>query len=456
MKYAIVLAAGESTRMKTNKNKVMHQILHKPMIGHLVDNLDKVGFDKTIVVTGYKSEAVEAYLGDRVTYAFQKDRLGTADAVNKASELYEKDGSTLVVFGDCALIQPDTIQMMFDKHEGHDLTLVSSVVENPGHARRIIRDNQGALDRVTSSHHLTQDQESINEIALGAYIVDNKLLFKYIQQIIDDQETNNEELNISKMVQIFRENNHVLQTIRIQDHIEFTGANDRHQLLQSEKWLQDRINLGHMDNGVTLLSPKDIYIGPDVKIDQDVIIYPNNHIYGYSSIGSETVLLPNNWLNHATIGTHTTLDSSRITDSAVGNHSTVGPQAHLRDQTNVKNHCRVGNFVEFKTVTLGESTNCAHLVYLGNTNVGKNVNIGCGVVTANYDGVHKNNTTIGDNSFIGSNANLIAPINIGNNVVVAAGSTITQDVLDGDMAIARNRTEIKVGYGNTYINKEVK
>lgn len=456
MKYAIVLAAGESTRMKTNKNKVMHQILHKPMIGHLVDNLDKVGFDETVVVTGYKSEAVEEYLGDRVSYSFQKDRLGTADAVNKAHQLLDKEGSTFVVFGDCALIQPETIQMMFDRHEGHDLTLVSSIVDNPGHARRIIRDNQGALDRVASSKHLSEDQETINEIALGAYLVDNKLLFKYIQQIIDDQETNNEELNISKMVQIFKENDHSLQTIRINDHNEFLSVNDRHQLLQSEKWLQNKINTKHMDNGVTLLSPKDVYIGPDVKIEQDVVIYPNNHIYGYSSIATETVVLPNNWLNHAVIGSNTTLDSSKITDSSVGNHSTIGPQAHLRDHTQVKNHCRVGNFVEFKTVTLGESTNCAHLVYLGNTNVGKNVNIGCGVVTANYDGVHKNNTTIGDNSFIGSNANLIAPINIGKNVLVAAGSTITEDVPDGDMAIARTRTEIKVGYGNTYINKEVK
>ncbi len=456
MKYAIVLAAGESTRMKTNKNKVMHQILHKPMIGHLVDNLKKVGFDETVVVTGYKNEAVENYLGDLVDYAFQKERTGTADAVSQVSQLRDKQGSTLVVLGDCALIQPETMRMMFEKHEGYDLTLVSSVVKGPSQAHRIIRDNQGALDRVASAASLSEDQLSIDEIALGAYVVNNELLFKYIQQIIDDSETNNEELNISKMVQVFKENNHALQTIRVKDYHEFTGANDRHQLLQSEKWLQDRINAKHMDNGVTLLSPKDIYIGPDVTIEQDVIIYPNNHIYGKSSIASDTTLLPNNWLNRAQIGSNTSLDSSKIVDSSVGNHSTVGPQAHLRADTHVKNHCRIGNFVEFKTVTLEDGTNCAHLVYLGNTKVGKDVNIGCGVVTANYDGVNKNMTTIGDNSFIGSNANLIAPINIGKNVLVAAGSTITEDVPDGDMAIARNRTEIKVGYGNKFINKEVK
>ena len=456
MKYAIVLAAGESTRMKTNRNKVMHQILHKPMIGHLVDNLRQVHFDETVVVTGYKNEAVEEYLADRVDFAFQPERKGTADAVSKVTQLHGKEGATLVVLGDCALIQPETIDMMFDKHEGYDLTLVSAVVKDPQHSRRIIRDNQGAIDRVASASSLSDDQQSIDEIALGAYVVNNKLLFEYIQQVIDDSETNNEELNISKMVQLFKENNHTLQTIRVKDHIEFTGANDRHQLLQSEKWLQDRINTKHMDNGVTLLSPKDIYIGPDVQIEQDVVIYPNNHIYGHSTIATETVLLPNNWLNRANIGNHTVLDSSKIVDSSVGNHTTVGPQAHLRAQTIVKNHCRVGNFVEFKTVTLEDGTNCAHLVYLGNTIVGKNVNIGCGVVTANYDGITKNETTIGDNSFIGSNANLIAPINIGKNVLVAAGSTITEDVPDGDMAIARNRTEIKVGYGDKFINKEVK
>lgn len=456
MKYAILLAAGESTRMKTNKNKVMHQILHKPMIGHLVDNLAKVGFDETVVVTGYKNEEVEQYLEGKVSFAFQEERKGTADAVSKVTQLQNKKGSTLLVLGDCALIQPETIESMFKAHEGHALTLVSSVVKEPGNLRRIIRDNQGAIERVAPASSLNEDQKSIDEIALGAYVVDNELLFKYIQHIIDDAETNNEEFNISKMVKVFRENGHAIKNVKVNDYVEFTGANDRHQLLESEKWLQDRINTKHMDNGVTLLSPKDIYIGPDVSIEQDVIIYPNNHIYGQSTIQSETKILPNNWLNNAIIGKKVELDSSKIVDSEVGCETTVGPNAHLRADSKVGKGCRIGNFVEFKTVTLGDSTSCAHLVYLGNTNVGKNVNIGCGVVTANYDGLNKNTTNIGDNSFIGSNANLIAPINIGSNVLVAAGSTITDDVPDGDMAIARNRTEVKVGYGNKFINKEVK
>ncbi len=454
MKYAIVLAAGESTRLKTKRNKVMHDILNKPMIGHLVDNLEKVQLDKLVVVTGYENESVENYLGDRVEYAYQPEQLGTADAVSKVTQLEGKSGSTLLVFGDCALIQPETIETLFKKHEGHDLTLVTTEVSHPGRFRRIVRDTQGKIDRIVGYNDITDREEHIREIALGAYCISNELLFKYLPFIKDG--TSNEELNITKLVEILKQNNHDIVAIRVSDYVEFLGANDRHQVVLSEKWLQKKVNTKHMDNGVTLISPNDIYIGADVVIEEDVTIYPNNHIYGKSHLATGTILYPNSWLDNAVIGEDTKIDSSRITDSSVGSHCTVGPSAHLREHTSVGNNVRVGNFVEFKRVSIEEHSSIAHLVYLGNTSVGKNVNIGCGVVTVNYDGRNKHETHIGDGSFIGSNANLIAPITIGENVVIAAGSTVDRDIETGDMAIARSRTEIKVGYGHKYKNKEEK
>lgn len=454
MKYAIVLAAGRGTRMKSSKNKVMHKILNKPIIGHVVDNLNRVDLDELVVVTGYQNEEVETYLGDRASYAYQAVQLGTGDAVSKVDLLKDKKGSTLLLLGDCALLSPNTINKIFEKHEGYDLTLVSASTPNPGLSRRIVRDNQGDIDRIVDYRNLSESEQYITEISLGVYCFSNELLFKYLPEIEDDETT--EELNVIKLVQIMKQNNHKIQALKTYDKQEFLGVNDRLQLNESAKWLQHKLNLKHMENGVTIMDPVSTYIGPDVVIEPDVTIYPNNHIYGRSTIASGTTILPNNWLDDVVIGSDTTIESSKITNSSVGNNATVGPNAHIRMDSKIGNNTRVGNFVEFKQTTLGEDSSSAHLVYLGNTNVGKNVNIGCGVVTVNYDGKNKFGTVIEDGAFVGSNSNLIAPIHIGKDAVVAAGSTLTDDVLDGDLAIARPRQMTKVGYGKKFKNKEEK
>lgn len=454
MKYAIVLAAGAGTRMKSSKNKVMHEILNKPIIGHLVDNLEKVQLDELIVVTGYQNEAIENYLGDRVSYAYQSEQLGTADAVSKVDLLRGKEGSTLLLLGDCALLRPETIRKIYESHEGHDLTLVSATSLNPGTSRRIVRDNQGEINRIVDYRNLSEAEQNITEISLGVYCFSNELLYKYLNEIEDDEAT--EELNIIKLVQIMKENNHKVQVLKTYDALEFLGVNDRIQLNRASNWLQSKVNLTHMENGVTIMDPLTTYIGTDVEIEADATIYPNVHIYGDSKIGEGSVILPGSWLNNTVVGKHSSIDSSRITDSKVGDHVKMGPSAHIRQKSDIKNNTRIGNFVEFKETTFGEGSACAHLVYLGNTKVGKNVNIGCGVVTVNYDGKKKHRTEIEDGAFIGSNSNLIAPIHVGVDAVIAAGSTVNEDVLDGDMAIARHRQEIKAGYGTKFKNKEEK
>ena len=454
MNYAIVLAAGESTRMQTKKNKVMHEILNKPIIGHLVDTLRKVEVDELVVVTGYQNKEIENYLGDKVEYAFQEDRQGTANAVAQVSQLKGKEGSTLLVLGDCAQIQPESIKNIFEAHKGHDLTLVSAKVSNPGTYRRIVRDNQGNVDHIADYRNLSEAEQNITEISLGVYCFSNELLFKYLPEIQDDHST--EELNIIKLVQIMKEKNHKVQVLKTLDSQEFLGVNDRYQLIRASQWLQEKVNKKHIANGVTIIDPTSTYIGVDVEIDKDVTVYPNNHIYGTTKIGENTKILPNSWLDNAIIGHDSTIEGSKITDSEFGSFNTVGPNAHIREHSHIGDHNRIGNYVEFKSVTMGDHCASAHLVYLGNTNVGNNVNIGCGVVTVNYDGKHKYGTFIGDNAFVGSNANLIAPIKIGKDTVIAAGSTVTEDVNDGDMAIARNRQENKSGYGIKFKNKEDK
>lgn len=454
MNYAIVLAAGSGTRMKSKKNKVMLEILNKPIIGHVIDNLEKLHLDELVVVTGYGNDEVEAYLGDRVSYAYQSEQLGTGDAVSRVTQLRGKEGSTLLLLGDCVQLGADTIKRIYEAHEGHDLTLVSATTPNPGTTKRIVRDNQGEIDRIVDYRNLSESEQKITEVSLGVYCFSNELLFKYLPEIADDGVS--DELNIIDLVQILKHNNHKIQVLKTHDKTQFLGVNDRIQLNRATQWLQKRINLRHMEKGVSIIDPMNTFIGTDVVICQDVTIYPNNHLYGSTHIGEGSTILPNCWLDNAHIGENTVIDSSRITDSHIGDFVTVGPSAHIRMHSEVGNHTRIGNFVEFKQTIFGDHSASAHLVYLGNTNVGKNVNIGCGVITVNYDGQHKHVTEIDDGAFIGSNSNLIAPVCIGKDAVVAAGSTVTKDVFEGDMVIARSRQEVKVGYGLKFKNKEDK
>lgn len=452
-KYAIVLAAGKGTRMQSDKNKVMHPLLNKPIIGHVIDHMNEIDIDKTVVVVGHKSEDIKNYLQDRVEYAIQDEQLGTGDAVKKVTQLEDKKGSTLVLFGDGALIQSETLKDIMETHNGNDLTIVTAVVKNPGRYNRVIRDTQGNVERIVDADTATPLEQTSNEINLGVYCFNNELLYKYLPEINNDMK---EELNIIDLVSIMRKNNHSIQAIRVEDESEFMGINDRVELHIANKWLQERVNTMHLLSGVSILDTDSVFIGPDVEIEEDVTIYPNVHIYGETKIARGAEITPNSWIENATIGEGSRIDSSKVINSTVGEHTNVGPFAHIREESHVENHVRVGNFVELKTSTIGNSTSIAHLSYLGNAKVGKCVNIGCGVVSVNYDGKDKNETEIGDYSFVGSQTGLLAPIKIGTQAVIAAGSFITEDVEDGAMAIAREKQIIKKDSGKKYLSEKGK
>ncbi|PKM64167.1 MAG: bifunctional UDP-N-acetylglucosamine diphosphorylase/glucosamine-1-phosphate N-acetyltransferase GlmU [Firmicutes bacterium HGW-Firmicutes-20] len=451
MKSAIVLAAGKGTRMKSSINKVMHEVLGKPMIGHVISRLERLKVDNIVVVVGHQSDQIESYLQQRVTYAMQQPQLGTGHAVMQAQELKDVGGQTLILYGDCPLVQIETMSKLFEVNQGKALTVLTAILDDPGQYGRIVRDELGNVVKIVEFKDCNDQQRNIKEINTGIYCVDNDLLFKHLNDISNDNVQN--EYYITDLIEIFSHNGYDIQGLPVSDVNEVMGINDRIDLAKATAWLQNRINTELMKNGVTFIDPTSTYIEEDVVIGEDTILYPNVYVQKGSVIGKSNTILPQTFIVSSIIGNFNTIDSSRITDSRIHDYVKVGPFAHLRNGTVVESKNRIGNFVEFKNSCIGFDSRCAHLTYIGDADIGSKVNLGCGVVTVNYDGKNKFKTIVKDGAFIGSNVNLIAPITIGKDAVVAAGTTANMDVEDGEMAIGRARQENKVNYGFKYKNK---
>lgn len=451
MKSAIVLAAGKGTRMKSSINKVMHEVLGKPMIGHVISRLEKLKVDNIVVVVGHQSDQIESYLQQRVTYAMQQPQLGTGHAVMQAQELKDVGGQTLILYGDCPLVQIETMSKLFEVNQGKALTVLTATLDDPGQYGRIVRDGLGNVVKIVEFKDCDEQQRKIKEINTGIYCVDNDLLFKHLNDISNNNVQN--EYYITDLIEIFNHNGYDIQGLPVSDVNEVMGINDRIDLAKATAWLQNRINTELMKNGVTFIDPTSTYIEEDVVIGEDTILYPNVYVQKGSVIGKSNTILPQTFIVSSIIGNFNTIDSSRITDSRIHDYVKIGPFAHLRNGTVVESKNRIGNFVEFKNSCIGFDSRCAHLTYIGDADIGSKVNLGCGVVTVNYDGKNKFKTIVKDGAFIGSNVNLIAPITIGKDAVVAAGTTANMDVEDGEMAIGRARQENKVNYGFKYKNK---
>lgn len=454
MKSAIVLAAGKGTRMNSKLPKVLHKVCSKSMIEHIVDNLKECQVERIITVVGHGAEKIEEAMEGRCEFALQSPQLGSGHAVMCASALSNEKGKTLVVNGDCPCVQIETYQKMFEALEDCGAVVLTVSLNDPKAYGRIVRDDSGKVLRIVEYKDANEEERMIHEINTGIYCFDNELLFESLKELKNDNAQH--EYYITDLIEILNRKNIAVKAVCSSDPGEVAGINDRIELAEANQWMQQKINRDWMKKGVTILDPNTTYIGKEVEIGQDCVIYPNCHLEGNTVIGENTVLLPNCFLVNAKIGHDCTIDNSRITDSEVKNECTVGPWAHLRMNCVVEDKNRIGNFVEFKKTKFGFDSRCAHLTYLGDSEIGSKVNIGCGVVTVNYDGLNKYKTVVKDNAFIGSNVNLIAPITVGENTVVAAGSTVNQDVEDGDMAIARNRQEVKKGFGAKYTSKRKK
>ena len=446
-RFAIILAAGQGTRMKSKLYKVLHPILGRPMIQYVIEALKPAKVEKLVTVIGHGAEKVKSEIGNESQFVLQEEQLGTAHAVMQAEKILEnKSGTTIVVCGDTPLITAETFDKLFEYHErsGAKATVLTTNITDPTGYGRIIRSESGDVERIVEHKDASDEEKTVKEINTGTYCFDNEALFSALKKVNNDNVQ--QEYYLPDVIEILKSQNEKVSAFITEDDKETIGINDRIALSHAENIMKIRINEMHLKNGVTIMDPNNTYIGPDVTIEQDVVVYPGSMLMGDTHIETNTVIGPNTEIENCTIGQDTVIKQSVLKDSNIGREANIGPFAHIRPETTVGNEVRVGNFVELKKSVIGDNTKVPHLSYIGDANLGKGINIGCGTVTVNYDGTDKHVTTIEDNAFIGCNSNLVAPVTIKKGSYVAAGSTITDDVPIDSLAIARSRQTNKEGY----------
>ena len=445
--FAVVLAAGQGTRMKSKLYKVLHPVCGKSMVEHVIDNINTLNTNRIVTVVGHGAEMVKETLGNKSEYVLQAEQLGTAHAIQQADQLLGSlEGTTLVVCGDTPLIRPETMQALFDHHQKTNAkaTILTAITDNPTGYGRILRDSTGQVSQIVEQKDATEEQRLVKEINTGTYCFDNKLLFETLKLVKNDNAQG--EYYLPDVIEILQKQGEVVSAYVTNDFDETLGVNDRFALSQAEELMRARINERHMRNGVTIINPATTHISSEAIIGSDTIIKPGTVIEGKTVIGEDCVIGPNSHIVNTTIGDRTTIHSSVLVDSIVGNETAIGPFAHLRPESSLGDKVKIGNFVEVKKSSLGNNSKVSHLSYIGDAEVGQNVNIGCGTITVNYDGKNKYKTTIEDDVFVGCNSNLVAPVTLKEGSYVAAGSTITKEVPSDALAVARARQENKLNY----------
>lgn len=438
----IILAAGESKRMKSAKSKVLHDVLFQPLIKWVIDAAKDA--DNHIVVIGHCADQVRDALGDSVEYVEQKERLGTGHAVMQAKTYLENyDGDILIMTGDSPLITRETVNAAYDFHKnsGNTVTVLTADVDNPYGYGRIIRDSNNNVKKIVEQKDVTEEENLVSEINSGMYFFDAKELLGALRMLTNNNAQG--EYYLTDTLEIILIKGLKVGAYIVEDNNEILGINDRIQLAEAQAIMQDRIVCKHLVNGVTFLAPETAYIGKDVKIGNDTIIMPNTIIKGKTEIGSGCVIGPNTQITDSKIADSVEINSSVILESFIDENTVVGPFAYIRPHSKIGKNIKIGDFVEIKNSTIDDNTKVSHLTYIGDADVGKNVNFGCGTVLVNYDGTKKYRSTIEDNAFIGCNTNLVSPVNVKENAFIAAGSTITDDVPENSLAIARARQVIK-------------
>lgn len=446
-RYAVILAAGQGSRMKSKLYKVLHPVAGKPMVEHVVDQIEKIQPTEIVTIVGHGAEQVKAHLGNRSSYATQSEQLGTGHAVLQAKDLLtDKEGITLVVCGDTPLLTADTLNNLVEYHQekGAQATILTAFAEDPTGYGRVIRNELGIVEKIVEQKDATKEEARVQEINTGTYCFDNKMLFEALSQVGNDNAQG--EYYLPDVIEILKTKAQIVAAYRMKDFEEALGVNDRIALAEAAKLMRLRINQEHMRNGVTLIDPATTYIDRDVVIGPDSVIEAGVVLKGQTVIGADCFVGAHSEISNSQIADNVQIISSNIENSTVAEAATIGPYSHLRPNSVIGEEVHIGNFVEVKNATVGKGTKAGHLTYIGDAELGENINIGCGTIFVNYDGKNKFKTVVGDNVFIGSNANLVAPLTIEKNTAIAAGSTITKDVPADSLAIARSRQENKVGY----------
>ena len=448
MDKAIILAGGQGKRMKADMPKPLFKVLGEPMLEWVISACESADISDICVIKGFKGEMIDEYLGGRYTTALQAERLGTGHAVMQAIPFLNGDtsGNTLVLCGDAPFIDETTIResLALHKEQGNAVTVITSELENPFGYGRIIRNPNGGISGIVEQKDADDQQKLINEVNSGTYWFRTADLVELLGKITNNNAQNEYYLTDTIAIAISEGKNAGAYKSSNPDIIK--GANDRKELLEFNTYARMQVIEKHLLNGVEFTCLDGVIIERGVEIGLGTEILPGTILRGKTKIGSGCKIGPNTLIENSVIGDGTSVNTAQIYDSEVGEGVSVGPFVHIRPDCHIDSNAKIGDFVEVKNSNIGEKTAIAHLAYIGDSDIGRKVNIGCGTVTVNYDGISKSRCVIGDNSFVGCNTNLIAPVKLGKAVYTAAGTTVTRDVPDYALAIERGVMKINEGY----------
>ncbi len=429
----VILAAGQGTRMKSEQPKVLHPIVGKPMVQYAIEAAFSIGSRRPIVVIGHGAGQVQHAIGDRVDTVLQIPQRGTGHALLQARAKIDPAAEmVLVLYGDTPFLTAETMQrlLVVQRESRAVLSLVTFTPDDPALYGRIVRDVDGRLQDIVEYKEATPEQRAIREVNSGIFCYQTQWLLNHLDQL--QSRAGHGEYYLTDLVSIAARERAIMATCSC-DEAEVLGINDRAQLAAAERLMREKINTRLMLSGVTLIDPAATYVEASVTIGPDTILYPGTHIKGKTTIGRECAIGPNAIIEDSQIGNRVEIVASMIEGATIEDGVDIGPFSHLRKGAHLGQGVHIGNFAEVKDSTLGPGTKQGHFSYLGNATIGANVNIGAGTITCNYDGQHKHPTTIGDNTFIGSDTMLVAPVNVGHDAKTGAGSVVTHDVADNEL-----------------------
>lgn len=454
MNKAIILAGGQGKRMKADMPKPLFEVLGEPMLNWVITACEGAGIEDICVVKGFKGEMIDEYLGGKYTTVLQAERLGTGHAVMQAVPFLEKDtdGNTLVLCGDAPFIDPETISESLGQHigSGNAVTVITAELDDPRGYGRIIRTDNG-IKGIVEQKDATQQQQLIKEVNSGAYWFRTADLIEMLGKLTCENAQH--EYYLTDTISIALSEGKSAGAYRSANADIIKGANDRKDLLELNNYARMAVIEKHLVNGVSFVCTDGIIIERSVEIGAGTEILPNTILRGNTKIGNDCKVGPNTVIVGCTVGDNAQINAVQAYDSEIESGVNVGPFVHIRPGSVIKSGAKVGNFVEIKNSTIGDKTAIAHLAYIGDSDIGRKVNIGAGTVTVNYDGIEKSRCVVGDNCFIGCNTNLIAPVKLGKAVYTAAGTTITRDIPDYALAIDRGVMKINEGYTLRKLNQ---
>lgn len=443
---SIIMAAGKGSRMMSELPKVIHLAHSKPMVVRIIDALNALDVEENVLILGHKREKVLEVLGNDISYVIQEEQLGTGHAVKQAEEKIKNyNGDILIINGDIPLIQKETLVNFYNeyKKENADGIVLTAIFDNPFSYGRIFKENDRVL-KIVEEKEANEEQKKIKEVNAGVYIFKAQHLTYALGKINNNNEKG--EYYLTDVIEILASENKKIISYSLEDSMEIQGVNSKVELALVSRVLRERKNKSLMESGVILIDPVTTYIDDEVKIGKDTVIYPNVTIQKNTEIGENCEILSGTRIIDSKILNNVRIENSVIEESIIENGVTIGPFAHLRPKSHLKENVHIGNFVETKKSTLEKGVKAGHLTYLGDAHVGEKTNIGAGTITCNYDGKNKFKTEIGENVFIGSDTMLVAPVNVGANALVGAGSVITKDVPNNSLAVSRSKQIIKEGW----------